>query len=92
MLSEYQQQQIQKMSHLLAFSSVNFGITLATTLLLYPISKEVIAPIMAFIVPLSHASLGKTLVVVSVMYWLPVLYRCMVIALRKESMIAVPNK
>lgn len=92
MLSDYQQQQIQKISHLLAFSSVNFVITLASTVLLYPVSKEVIAPLMAFIMPLSHASLAKTVIVVTIMYWLPILYRCMAIALRKEEMITVTNK
>jgi uncharacterized membrane protein len=87
MLTSYQQQQIHKMSHLIAYSGVHFCLTFIMTVVLFPISKEVIAPILSFIVPLSHPSLTKTLLVVSAMYWLPVFYRCLRIALRKEEVL-----
>lgn len=59
-----------KMGQLLGYFGVHYFISLVIVTLLFPLSKTFIAPIMAFIMPLSHSSLPKTLLIMTVMFWL----------------------
>jgi hypothetical protein len=58
----------------IAFFSVNYMISLVLMVLLYPLSQEVLAPLLSSVVPISHTSLPKAMMVMTVMYWLPILF------------------
>jgi hypothetical protein len=40
--------------------------------LLYPFSQKTMAPLLSSIFPTSHTSLEKSLLIITVMYWLPI--------------------
>lgn len=60
---------------LMGYFSVQYCITLTLTILLYPISKTYVAPILAFIFPLSEASLLKTILILTFVFWLSVAWQ-----------------
>ena len=66
---------IQAVSQQIAYRSVFYLFSLVMCVLLYPIAKTFIAPLANLIVPLAETSLLKTIMVMTVMYWLPIIVK-----------------
>jgi hypothetical protein len=62
-----------QLAQLIGCYSVNYAFALAVLVLMYPISQQTIAPLLAAVVPLGHSSLPKAIGVLTLMYWLPIL-------------------
>jgi hypothetical protein len=56
----------------LAFFSVNYVVSMILLALLYPLSQEILAPLFSSFLPISHTSLPKVLMVMTLMYWAPI--------------------
>ena len=63
---------LQRLAQQLGFYSVNYFFSVGVLVLMYPVSEKTIAPLLNTILPISHASLSKALLILTVMYWLPI--------------------
>jgi hypothetical protein len=61
--------------HTVGFYLPNFLMGLVLMSLLYPVVKAFFIPLASLVVPISHGSLGKTLFIYTIGYWLPLLWR-----------------
>jgi hypothetical protein len=55
-----------------AYYSVNYVFSAIVLALLFPLSKAFLAPLLSSFIPISHTSLPKALLVMTIMYWLPI--------------------
>jgi hypothetical protein len=62
-----------KTSALIGFHSVNYIFSALMLAILFPISKAYLAPLLSSFIPISHSSLPKAFMVMTFMYWLPIL-------------------
>jgi hypothetical protein len=56
----------------IAYHSVNYVFSAIILALLFPLSKAFLAPLLSSFIPISHTSLPKALMVMTIMYWLPI--------------------
>jgi hypothetical protein len=55
-----------------AYYSVNYVFSAIILALLFPLSKAFLAPLLSSFIPISHTSLPKALLIMTLMYWLPI--------------------
>lgn len=65
----------QWLGQFVGFHGVQYVIGLLLVSLLYPVIKELVVPIAALVVPISHGTLTKSLMLYSIGYWLPLLWK-----------------
>lgn len=58
----------------IAYCSVNYVFSLVVLILVYPASQAIIAPLLSSFMPISHTSLPKAVMIMSLMYWAPVMF------------------
>lgn len=58
----------------LSFFSVNFVVSLIILVLAYPLSQEILSPLLSSVIPISHTSLPKAMLIMTVMYWAPIVF------------------
>jgi hypothetical protein len=63
---------LQKASQRLAFFIVNYLISLSILVLTFSLSQNYIAPLLSTLLPISHTTLPKAIMILTVMYWLPI--------------------
>ena len=74
LLQDEWQQKFRIVCERLAFFSVNYVISMIILVALYPLSQEILAPLLSSIVPISHTTLPKALLIMTFMYWAPILF------------------
>ena len=55
-----------------AYFSVNYVISAVLLSILFPLSQQFLAPLLSSVIPISHTSLPKAFLVMTLMYWLPI--------------------
>jgi hypothetical protein len=68
------QLKLQYLAQHVSYYSINYFFSAVILILTYPFSEKTIAPILNAIVPISHCTLPKALLIFTVMYWLPIIW------------------
>jgi len=74
LLQDEWQKKFRTVCERLAFFSVNFVVSMVLLVVLYPISQEILAPLLSSFVPISHTTLPKAMMIMTLMYWAPILF------------------
>jgi uncharacterized membrane protein len=65
---------LNKLAQLIGFYSVNYFFSAGVLAIMYPISEKTIAPLLSAFVPISQCTLPKALLILTLMYWLPIVW------------------
>jgi hypothetical protein len=65
---------LNKLAQLIGFYSVNYFFSVGLLVLMYPFSEKTIAPLLSTLLPISHPTLLKAFLILTLMYWLPVVW------------------
>ena len=65
---------LNRLAQLLGYYSVNYCFSVGVLVLAYPISEKTIAPLLSALLPISHCTLLKAVLILTVMYWLPIVW------------------
>lgn len=72
--SDALQLKLQHLAQHLSYYSVNYFFSSVVLTLTYPLSEKTIAPILNAVIPISHCTLPKALLIFTIMYWLPIVW------------------
>jgi hypothetical protein len=68
------QTKLNRLAELIGFYSINYCFSVVVMVVLYPISEKTVAPLLSTFLPISQATLPKALLILTIMYWLPILW------------------